>query len=136
MLFRSAAIFEAHLAMLEDPELLSQTQDHIRTEKVNAEYSFKIIADRFVVLFEQMEDEYMKARAADVRDVASTDRERQVLELSPGRAARVNAAGRPHARRRRDLRAPEGSPCGCGISVRLRAQAADSGMREVSRPPG
>jgi phosphoenolpyruvate-protein phosphotransferase (PTS system enzyme I) len=64
-----AAIFEAHLLVLSDPELVSPIEDKIKTEKVNAESALKEVADMFVAMFEQMDNEYMKERAADIRDV-------------------------------------------------------------------
>jgi phosphoenolpyruvate-protein phosphotransferase (PTS system enzyme I) len=71
--FRSdkAAIFEAHLLVLNDPELLSQIEDKIKTEQVNAEQALKDVADLFIMLFEQMDNGYMKERAADIRDVTN-----------------------------------------------------------------
>ncbi|MGE7602203.1 phosphoenolpyruvate--protein phosphotransferase [Peribacillus sp. NPDC097675] len=64
-----AAIFDAHLLVLSDPELLSPVQDKIQSEKVNAESSLKEVAGMFISMFEQMDNEYMKERAADIRDV-------------------------------------------------------------------
>ncbi|MDE3838328.1 phosphoenolpyruvate--protein phosphotransferase [Bacillus methanolicus] len=64
-----AAIFEAHLLVLSDPELITQIEDKIKTEKVNAEYALKETTDMFIAMFEQMDNEYMKERAADIRDV-------------------------------------------------------------------
>lgn len=64
-----AAIFEAHLLVLSDPELNSPIEDRIQSEKVNAEFALKETADMFVMMFEQMDNEYMKERAADIRDV-------------------------------------------------------------------
>lgn len=64
-----AAIFEAHLLVLSDPELISPIEDKIKTEKVNAEHALKETADMFVSMFESMDNEYMKERAADIRDV-------------------------------------------------------------------
>lgn len=64
-----AAIFDAHLLVLEDPELLTPVQDKIRDDQVNAEYALKEVADMFVTMFEQMDNEYMRERAADIRDV-------------------------------------------------------------------
>ncbi|WP_419888615.1 phosphoenolpyruvate--protein phosphotransferase [Neobacillus niacini] len=64
-----AAIFEAHLLVLTDPELNGPIEDKIKTEKVNAEAALKDTADMFVMMFEQMDNEYMKERAADIRDV-------------------------------------------------------------------
>lgn len=64
-----AAIFDAHLLVLSDPELLSPVQDKIQSENVNAEFSLHEIASMFITMFEQMDNEYMKERAADIRDV-------------------------------------------------------------------
>jgi phosphotransferase system enzyme I (PtsI) len=64
-----AAIFEAHLLVLSDPELIAPIEEKITTERVNAEAALKETADMFVTMFEQMENEYMKERAADIRDV-------------------------------------------------------------------
>jgi len=64
-----AAIFEAHLLVLSDPELIAPIEDKIKTEKVNAEHALKEVADMFISLFEQMDNDYMKERAADIRDV-------------------------------------------------------------------
>jgi len=64
-----AAIFEAHLLVLSDPELNTPIEDKIQSEKVNAEFALKETADMFVMMFEQMDNDYMKERAADIRDV-------------------------------------------------------------------
>ncbi|ETI68088.1 phosphoenolpyruvate--protein phosphotransferase [Neobacillus vireti] len=64
-----AAIFEAHLLVLSDPELNTPIEDKITSDHVNAESALKETADMFVMMFEQMDNEYMKERAADIRDV-------------------------------------------------------------------
>ncbi|HZG70132.1 MAG TPA: phosphoenolpyruvate--protein phosphotransferase [Chondromyces sp.] len=64
-----AAIFEAHLLVLSDPELISPIEDKIKNENVNAELALKETADMFVSMFESMDNEYMRERAADIRDV-------------------------------------------------------------------
>ncbi|AKP46653.1 phosphoenolpyruvate--protein phosphotransferase [Bacillus smithii] len=64
-----AAIFEAHLLVLSDPEMTGSIKDKIKNEKVNTEYALKETADMFVSMFENMDNEYMKERAADIRDV-------------------------------------------------------------------
>jgi phosphoenolpyruvate-protein phosphotransferase (PTS system enzyme I) len=64
-----AQIFEAHLLVLSDPELLTPIEDKVKTESVNAEFALKETADMFVNMFESMDNEYMKERAADIRDV-------------------------------------------------------------------
>ncbi|MFV0380298.1 MAG: phosphoenolpyruvate--protein phosphotransferase [Anaerorhabdus sp.] len=63
------AIFDAHLMMANDPELKSQIIDAINNDKVNAEYATKVVADSMVAMFEGMDNEYFKERAADVKDV-------------------------------------------------------------------
>ncbi|QXM05346.1 phosphoenolpyruvate--protein phosphotransferase [Crassaminicella indica] len=65
-----AAIFEAHLMILDDPEIMNQTKDKIENEKVNAAFAFKEIANQFIMIFESMDNEYMRERAADIRDVS------------------------------------------------------------------
>jgi len=64
-----AAIFEAHLLVLSDPELINPIEDKIKQDSINAEAALKETADMFVSMFEQMDNEYMKERAADIRDV-------------------------------------------------------------------
>lgn len=64
-----AAIFDAHLLVLSDPELLEPIEEKIKSENINAEVALKETADMFVVMFESMDNEYMKERAADIRDV-------------------------------------------------------------------
>ncbi|MDQ0226898.1 phosphoenolpyruvate--protein phosphotransferase [Metabacillus niabensis] len=64
-----AEIFAAHLLVLSDPELLNPVLDKINTESVNAEFAMRETADMFVSMFESMDNEYMKERAADIRDV-------------------------------------------------------------------
>ncbi|KJE29221.1 phosphoenolpyruvate-protein phosphotransferase [Geobacillus kaustophilus] len=64
-----AAIFAAHLLVLDDPELLTPIKEKIKTEQVNAEYALHETASFFISMFEGMDNEYMKERAADIRDV-------------------------------------------------------------------
>ncbi|MGZ3787345.1 MAG: phosphoenolpyruvate--protein phosphotransferase [Bacteriovorax sp.] len=66
-----AQIFEAHLMILEDPELLKKTLQKIKKESVNAEFALDFVAKQFVAMFESMEDAYLKERASDIRDVTS-----------------------------------------------------------------
>ncbi|MCH6264491.1 phosphoenolpyruvate--protein phosphotransferase [Neobacillus citreus] len=65
-----AEIFEAHLLVLNDPELINQVKDKIQNEHVNAEYALQEVVNMFVSMFEALDNEYMKERAADIRDVA------------------------------------------------------------------
>ena len=65
-----AQVFDAHLMVLSDPELIGQVKDSITSNKVNAESALKEVTDMFITIFEGMEDNpYMQERAADIRDV-------------------------------------------------------------------
>ncbi len=66
-----AQIFEAHLLVLEDPELIESTISKINDEKVNADFALNEIKDMFVGIFESMDNEYMRERAADIKDVTN-----------------------------------------------------------------
>ncbi|MBF0208545.1 MAG: phosphoenolpyruvate--protein phosphotransferase [Oligoflexia bacterium] len=66
---KEAAIFEAHLLLLSDPELINKTKEEISGSLVNAEYAFDHVSAGFVALFDAMEDEYMRERALDIRDI-------------------------------------------------------------------
>ncbi len=64
-----AAIFSAHLLVLSDPELVQAVEQKIEQERVNAEFALHEVASMFIAMFEAMDNEYMKERAADIRDV-------------------------------------------------------------------
>lgn len=64
-----AEIFEAHLLVLNDPELLGPVEDKIRTESLNAEYALQEVTSGFISMFENMKSAYLRERAADMRDV-------------------------------------------------------------------
>lgn len=66
---KEAAIFGAHLLVLNDPELIGPITEKIQTEQLNAEFALQETTDMFIGMFEAMDNEYMKERAADVRDV-------------------------------------------------------------------
>lgn len=66
----SAAIFEVHQMMLEDEDFCDAVLNMIHTELVNAEYAVAVTGDNFSKMFCGMDDEYMKARAADVKDIS------------------------------------------------------------------
>ena len=66
-----AAIFQAHALMLEDPELLDAVRTAIEEEGFNAEAALSDAAETYAQMLESLDDEYLSARAADVRDVAS-----------------------------------------------------------------
>ncbi|WP_042142758.1 phosphoenolpyruvate--protein phosphotransferase [Paucisalibacillus sp. EB02] len=64
-----AEIFSAHLLVLGDPELINPIKDKIQNEKQMAEAALEEVANMFIQMFESMENEYMRERAADIRDV-------------------------------------------------------------------
>lgn len=66
-----AAIFEAHLLVVKDPELIGPINQKIADEGVNAEFALHEVSSMFVALFESMDDEYMSARASDIKDVTN-----------------------------------------------------------------
>lgn len=67
----SAAVFEVHQMMLEDEDYQEAIRSMICTEMVNAEYAAAVTGDNFSTMFASMDDEYMKARAADVKDISN-----------------------------------------------------------------
>jgi phosphotransferase system enzyme I (PtsI) len=67
----TAAIFSAHLLILKDPEFVDTIKNKVKEEQVNAERALQAVANLFISMFEQMENEYMKERAADIRDVSN-----------------------------------------------------------------
>ncbi len=66
-----AQIFDAHMMMLEDPEFVNAIKEAIITDKSSAAYAVQKTADFYISIFQQIEDEYMRERAADIRDVSS-----------------------------------------------------------------
>ena len=64
-----AMVFDAHINMINDPELTGQTKEKISSESVNAAFAFETVANQFVAMFEAMDNEYFRERAADVKDV-------------------------------------------------------------------
>lgn len=81
----NAAIFEIHQMMLQDDDYIESVENIIRTQQVNAEYAVAATSDNFAGMFAAMNDDYMKGRAADVRDVS----ERVLLILSGQEAGGV-----------------------------------------------
>lgn len=75
-----AAIFEVHQMMLEDEDYNESVENIIHSQMVNAEYAVASTADNFAQMFEAMDDDYMRGRAADVRDIS----ERVITVLAGG----------------------------------------------------
>ncbi len=67
----SAAIFEVHQMMLDDLDYQESVTNMIRTQGINAEYALAVTGDNFSEMFAAMDDDYMKARAADVKDISN-----------------------------------------------------------------
>ncbi|MCH5343278.1 MAG: phosphoenolpyruvate--protein phosphotransferase [Acetatifactor sp.] len=67
----SAAIFEVHQMMMEDEDYLDAIHSMIRTENINAEFAVATTGDNFSEMFAAMDDDYMKARSADVKDISN-----------------------------------------------------------------
>src|SRR5690606_29953748 len=68
---QEASIFDAHLAILDDPVFMSEIQGIIRRQYKAAEVAVKEAIDHFVAMFDLLDDEYMKERAADIKDVGN-----------------------------------------------------------------
>lgn len=66
----SAAIFEVHQMLIEDEDYLGAIYNMIRVEEINAEYAVAVTGDNFSKMFAEMNDEYMSARAADMKDIS------------------------------------------------------------------
>ncbi len=86
----AAEIFNAHLMMLKDPDLLESVEQAIRTEQINAEAAFYEAAETYAEMMQALSDEYFQARAADIRDVAS-----RVIRILGGEAAPENTLSSP-----------------------------------------
>lgn len=65
-----AAVFDAHALVLADPELKSQVEDKIRNDKINAAAALDEVSAMFIAMFESMDDDYFRERAADIKDVS------------------------------------------------------------------
>lgn len=78
----NAAIFEVHQMMLDDGDYLESITNIIRTQLVNAEYAVATTGDNFAQMFAAMDDEYMQARSADIKDISN-----RVVQVLQGTAA-------------------------------------------------
>lgn len=86
----SAAIFEVHQMMLDDLDYLESIENMIRKQKINAEYAVAATCDNFYELFSNMEDEYMKERAADIKDISE-----RVISILSGQGETMFAPKEP-----------------------------------------
>lgn len=83
----NAAIFEVHQMMLEDEDYNESVENIIHSQMVNAEYAVASTADNFAQMFEAMDDDYMRGRAADVRDIS----ERVITVLAGGAGSEIDS---------------------------------------------
>lgn len=77
----NAQIFEVHIMMLEDDDYNDSVNNIIETQSVNAEYAVAVTSGNFAEMFSSMDDSYMQARAADIRDIS----DRLIACLAPGK---------------------------------------------------
>ena len=81
----SAEIFEAHQMMLDDEDYIDSVENIITTQMVNAEFAVAQTGDNFAEMFANMDDEYFRGRAADIKDIS----ERLITVLLGGGAAKI-----------------------------------------------
>lgn len=86
----NAAVFEVHMMMMEDDDYLESIYNIIREQGVNAEYAVAVTGDNFADMFSQMDDEYMRARAADVKDISE-----RLVSVLTGNATDMAALDEP-----------------------------------------
>jgi phosphotransferase system enzyme I (PtsI) len=67
----NAAVFESHLVLLEDPEFIGAVESNIESNIVNAEKAMQEVMEMYISIFDSMQDEYMKGRSADIKDVGT-----------------------------------------------------------------
>jgi phosphotransferase system enzyme I (PtsI) len=65
-----AAIFDAHLLVLDDPAIVGETLQMLRSQRLNVEHCFQTVSERYIQVFSKLEDPYFRERAVDIRDVA------------------------------------------------------------------
>ncbi len=86
----NAAIFEVHQMMLEDDDYLDSIYNMIRTQLVNASYVVAVTGDNFAQMFAGMDDDYMKARAADIKDISN-----RLIRILEGSGEAELSSGQP-----------------------------------------
>jgi phosphotransferase system enzyme I (PtsI) len=82
---KDAAIFDAHLLVLEDPAMIDGVSKRIRQDKVSSAYAFQEVADKFIRTMSSIGDDYLRERASDMRDVAG-----RMLDNLQGREANLD----------------------------------------------
>lgn len=107
----NAAIFEIHRMMLEDDDYNESVENIIRMQQVNAEYAVASTGDNFAQMFASMEDDYMRARSADVKDIS--ERVLRCIGRKNSRCGSFRRAGDHRGRRPGSLRdgSAQQGPC-------------------------
>lgn len=86
----NALIFEVHQMMLEDQDYLESVQFMIKEQQVNAEYAVACTSDNFAAMFEAMDDAYMQARAADIKDISD-----RLIDILSNRGSQISQFEEP-----------------------------------------
>lgn len=85
-----AEIFDAHLLVLEDAALVGEVMAMVKTQKLNIEHCFSTVADRYIEIFANLDDDFLRERASDIRDVTG-----RILDNLLGVTSRIRKAGEP-----------------------------------------
>jgi len=85
-----AEIFDAHLLVLEDAALVGEVMAMVKSQKLNIEHCFSTVADRYIEIFANLDDDYLRERASDIRDVTG-----RILDNLLGVTSRARKAGEP-----------------------------------------
>ena len=94
-----ASIFDAHLLVLEDVALIDDVSREVRSTGFNVEFCFQEVAQRYIEIFEKMDDDFLRERASDIRDVTG----RVLDQLLGTQPERVGQAAQAHVVAARDL---------------------------------
>lgn len=87
-----AEIFDAHLLVLEDAALVGEVAAMVRRDRLNIEHCFSTVADRYIEIFANLDDDFLRERASDIRDVTG-----RILDNLLGVSTRARRAGEPSA---------------------------------------
>jgi len=87
-----AEIFDAHLLVLEDAALVGEVESMLNREHLNIEHCFATVADRYIEIFSKLDDDFLRERATDIRDVTG-----RILDNLLGVSSRARRAGEPSA---------------------------------------
>ena len=85
-----AEIFDAHLLVLEDAALVGEVMAMVKNQKLNIEHCFSTVADRYIEIFANLDDDFLRERSSDIRDVTG-----RILDNLLGVTSRIRKAGEP-----------------------------------------